>query len=177
LFLSLTLSVHPSVCLSLCSFKSILFFVSRWNRAIFGRQFSVWHSTKLFSSIFDLGPLTPKSLLPKICMSVTESVIVCASTTFGPWPSPVAYRLVVLSSYSNTSPSIFLYALDFRGLSSHQIRPVISGLYRYSFINTEIVVKSVRNVLNFNLPGIQWIDYKRCKQFEAKYGESESDNR
>jgi len=22
----------------------------------FGRQFSMWHSTKLFSSIFDLGP-------------------------------------------------------------------------------------------------------------------------
>ena len=26
----------------------------------FGSQFSMWHSTKLFSSIFDLGPLTPK---------------------------------------------------------------------------------------------------------------------
>jgi len=25
-----------------------------------GRQFSMWHSTKLFSSIFDLGPLKPK---------------------------------------------------------------------------------------------------------------------
>jgi len=25
-----------------------------------GRQFSVWHSTKRCSSIFDLGPLTPK---------------------------------------------------------------------------------------------------------------------
>ena len=35
------------------------FFVSRRNRAILGRQFCMWHSTKLFS-IFDLGPLTPK---------------------------------------------------------------------------------------------------------------------
>jgi len=26
----------------------------------FGRQFSMWHSTKLFSSIFDLDPVTPK---------------------------------------------------------------------------------------------------------------------
>jgi len=26
----------------------------------FGRQFSMWHSTKCCSSIFDLGPLTPK---------------------------------------------------------------------------------------------------------------------
>ena len=66
-----------SVCLSCFSFKLILllffFFVSRWNRAIFWPSF-VWHSTKPFSSIFDLGPLTPK-----ICMSVIESVIVCGS--------------------------------------------------------------------------------------------------
>jgi len=31
----------------------------------FARQFSMWHSTKLFSSIFDLGPLTPKIYSPK----------------------------------------------------------------------------------------------------------------
>ena len=31
----------------------------------FGRQFSMWYSTKLFSSIFDLGPLTPKIYSPK----------------------------------------------------------------------------------------------------------------
>jgi len=36
------------------------FFFSRRNRAIFGRQFSMWHSTKRCSSIFDLGPLTLK---------------------------------------------------------------------------------------------------------------------
>ena len=33
-----------------------LFFVSRWNRAIFGRQFSMWHSTKRCSKILDLLP-------------------------------------------------------------------------------------------------------------------------
>jgi len=31
----------------------------------FGRQFSMWHSTKRCSSIFDLGPLTPKIYSPK----------------------------------------------------------------------------------------------------------------
>jgi len=49
-------------CVYVCHAPSNCFFsfVSRWNRAIFARQFSMWHSTKLFSSIFDLGPLTPK---------------------------------------------------------------------------------------------------------------------
>ena len=32
----------------------------------FGHQFSMWQSTKLFSSIFDLGPLTPKIYSPKL---------------------------------------------------------------------------------------------------------------
>jgi len=41
------------------------FFVSRWNRAIFGRRFSMWRSTKRCSSIFDLGPLTPKIYFQK----------------------------------------------------------------------------------------------------------------
>jgi len=36
------------------------FSVSRWNQTIFGRQFSMIPSTKRCSSIFDLGPLTPK---------------------------------------------------------------------------------------------------------------------
>jgi len=31
----------------------------------FGRQFSMWHSRNLFSSIFDLGPLNPKIYSPK----------------------------------------------------------------------------------------------------------------
>jgi len=58
-FLSLTLSVCISVCHGAAS-DCFFFFVSRWNRAIFGRQFSMWHSTKLFALIFDLGPQTPK---------------------------------------------------------------------------------------------------------------------
>jgi len=58
----LTLSGCPDVCLFVCHTPSncFFFFVSRWNRAIFGRQLSVCHSTTLFSAIFDLGPLTPK---------------------------------------------------------------------------------------------------------------------
>ena len=65
-FLSLTVwvSVHPSVCHGQTS-NRFFFFVSRWNRAIFGHQFSMWHSTKR-SYIFDLGPLTPKIYSPKL---------------------------------------------------------------------------------------------------------------
>jgi len=33
--------------------------------SFFGRQFSMWHSTKRYSSIFDLGPLNPKIYSPK----------------------------------------------------------------------------------------------------------------
>jgi len=64
---SLLLFVVDSVCLSVClsrSFK-LFFFVSRWNRAVFDLQFSMWDSTKCCSSNFDLGPLTPKIDSPK----------------------------------------------------------------------------------------------------------------
>ena len=56
-----------SGCLSVCHTPSnrFFFFVSRWNPAIFGHHFSVWHSTERCSSIFDLGPLTPKLYSPK----------------------------------------------------------------------------------------------------------------
>jgi len=40
--------------------SNCFFFVSRWNRAIFGCDFSICHSTKRCSSIFDLGPSHPK---------------------------------------------------------------------------------------------------------------------
>jgi len=33
---------------------------------LFGHHLSIWHSTKLFPSIFDLGPLTPKIYSPKL---------------------------------------------------------------------------------------------------------------
>jgi len=81
--LSLTLCL--SVCLSVTDklqIDSSFLKVSRWNRAIFGSQFSTTPSTNSFSSIFDLGPLTPKNLLPKIgtkspiSLWVTESVVV-----------------------------------------------------------------------------------------------------
>jgi len=35
----------------------------------FGRQFSMWHCAKLFSSIFDLGPLMPKIDSPKFAQN------------------------------------------------------------------------------------------------------------
>ena len=64
---SVCLTVPMSRCLRLsrCSFKLILLFVSRRNRAIFSRLFSMWHSTKRCSYNFDLGPLTPKIYSPK----------------------------------------------------------------------------------------------------------------
>jgi len=65
-FLSLTLSVCMSVCLSCCSFKLMLLFLFIDGiELLFGHHLSMWHSTKLFSSIFDLGPLTPKIYSPK----------------------------------------------------------------------------------------------------------------
>ena len=48
-FLSLTLSVSPSICLSRTNFKLLLFFCfSMESSHFFGRQFSMWHSTKLY---------------------------------------------------------------------------------------------------------------------------------
>jgi len=63
--------VVDSVCLYVCMYvchapsHRFFFFVSRWNRAIFGSRFSMWRSTKRCSSIFDLGPITPKIYSPK----------------------------------------------------------------------------------------------------------------
>ena len=68
-FLSLTLSVCRSVCLSRCFFKSLLLSCFSMESPFFGRQFSMWHSTKLFSSIFDLGPLTPNMYSPKFALA------------------------------------------------------------------------------------------------------------
>ena len=44
----------------------LLFFVSRWNLAIFGHQFSMTKTTKRCSSISDLGHLKPKIYSPKL---------------------------------------------------------------------------------------------------------------
>jgi len=66
----LTLSVRMSVPLFVCHAPSnCFFFVSQWNRAIFGHHFPMWHSTKRCSSIFDLGPLTPKIYSPKFAQN------------------------------------------------------------------------------------------------------------
>jgi len=60
--------VNNRLRLSVCHAPSnCFFFVSRWNRAIFSRQFSMWHSKKRCSSIFDLDPLTPIIYSPKFC--------------------------------------------------------------------------------------------------------------
>ena len=92
IFLSLTLSVSPSVRMSVCHGQTsnwfFFFFVSRWNRTIFGRLFSMWHSTKLFFFDFWFRPLTPKIYSPKFaCRSLSQSYSllfkVCTSTTFG----------------------------------------------------------------------------------------------
>ena len=44
------------VCMSCCSFKSILLFCLSMELSHFLAVISTWHSTKCCSSIFDLGP-------------------------------------------------------------------------------------------------------------------------
>ena len=65
-FLSLTLSVRMSVCMSvtLLQIDSSSLFLDGIEPFL-AHHFCVWHSTKLCSSIFDLGPLTPKIYSPK----------------------------------------------------------------------------------------------------------------
>jgi len=82
-FLSLILSVCMSVT---ANFKSLLLFCfSTESSHFFARQFSMWHSTKLFSSIFDLGPLTTKIYSPTfyrpldLMLSLSKSVLRRAS--------------------------------------------------------------------------------------------------
>jgi len=77
-FLSLTLSV----CCSVRLFVTLLLQIDSSSlfldgiKPLFGCRFSMWHSTKRCSSIFDLGPLTPKIYSPKLALWVIESVIV-----------------------------------------------------------------------------------------------------
>jgi len=64
----LTKMVCPSVCLSVTNFKSLLlFFVSRWNRAIFG--LSVFHDLLYKTLFFEFWSRPPnaQNVLPKIC--------------------------------------------------------------------------------------------------------------
>ena len=61
-FLSLTPSVRLSRSLKLL----LLFLFVDGIQPFFGHQFSMWHSTKLFSQIFIQAP-NAQNLLPKIC--------------------------------------------------------------------------------------------------------------
>ena len=60
-----------SVCLSVCHKLQIAssFLFLNGIQSLFGRQFSMTPSTKLFSSIFDSGPLTPKIYSPKFAQN------------------------------------------------------------------------------------------------------------
>ena len=63
----LTLSVRLSHSFT---FKLLLLFCfSTESSHFFGRLFSMWHSTKRCSSIFDLSPLTPKIYSPKFAQN------------------------------------------------------------------------------------------------------------
>ena len=66
-FLSLTLSICPSVCLSVCLSQTLLLLFLFLNgiEPFLGHQFYMTKTTKSCSSIFDLGPLTPKIDSPK----------------------------------------------------------------------------------------------------------------
>jgi len=80
-------------------FTLLLLFVSRWNQAIFGRQFSMTPSTKRFSSIFDLGPQTPKIYSPKFAQNRLYGQLVWKiDRMFGP-----------TSGFSGTEPRKMLW--------------------------------------------------------------------
>jgi len=65
------LSGMMSVCMSVTLLLQIAisFLFLDGIEPFFARQFSMWHSTKLFSSIFDLGPLTPKIYSSKFLLA------------------------------------------------------------------------------------------------------------
>jgi len=62
----LSLSVCLSMCLSLTPLQIASFLFLDGIEPFSNCQFSMRHSTKLYSSIFDLGPLTPKIYSPKL---------------------------------------------------------------------------------------------------------------
>jgi len=66
---SLLFFVVDSVCVFVCHAPSncFFFFVSQWNRAIFGRQLKVWHSTKTLFFDFWFRPPNAQNLFPKSC--------------------------------------------------------------------------------------------------------------
>ena len=92
--LTMSVCLSLSVCLSVMPLQSsncFFFFVSWWNRAIFWPSVLhvavFWHSTKLFSSIFDLGPLMPKIYSPKLFLHKIAYKSACMADTpqmFGP---------------------------------------------------------------------------------------------
>ena len=80
-FLSLTLSVRLSVCMSVTNIASSFMFLDGIE-PFFGHQFSMTKTTKLFSLVFDLGPQCLKFTPQNLHLRVIESVIVCGSTAF-----------------------------------------------------------------------------------------------
>jgi len=98
-----TLSVCPDVCLSHCSFNLFLFFVSRWNRAIFWS--SVFHVALYKTLFWDFWfrPPNIQNLLPKICTKSPISRLVwqidrrCLGLWYEIWyrrGDPVTYQLI-----------------------------------------------------------------------------------
>ena len=69
-FLSLSLSVCLSVYMYVCHGKLQIasFLFVDGIEPFLGRQFSMWHPTKLFSSILDLCPINPKIYSPKFAL-------------------------------------------------------------------------------------------------------------
>ena len=98
-------SVCLSVCLCVCLsrlFKLLLLFCFSMHgiEPFFGRRFSMLHSTKLFSSIFDLSPLTPKIYSTKIFLHKIAYKSACMADRpqmFGPtrgegWGWPIQWN-------------------------------------------------------------------------------------
>jgi len=89
-----TPSVRADVCLSRSFKLLLLFLVFHGIEPVFGRHFSICPSTKLCSSIFDLGPLRPKIYSPNLhkiahksaCMAAIGLDRRCLGRAFRGWP-------------------------------------------------------------------------------------------
>jgi len=95
----LCLSVHLYVCLFVMLLQiDFSFLFLDGIEPFFGRQFSMWHSTKHCSSIFDLGPPMPKIYSPKfgtkspISRLVWQIVRRCLCLLGGFWGWPIQWN-------------------------------------------------------------------------------------
>ena len=92
--LSVCPSLHLAICLSvtlLLQIDSSFLFIDGIE-PFFGRHFSMWHSTKRCSLIFDLGPVTPKIYSPKLLAIMLHYHVATRGCTVGMAALPAESR-------------------------------------------------------------------------------------